>query len=87
MIGTRAFIALGSNVDDAMQRIERALSALDVEGVALSAVARCVRGPYVGAESGAPVLNTVAEVRTWLAPDALVDRLLTIEAAARLEGW
>jgi len=85
--GARVFIGLGTSVpesvvSDGAARIERALAALDRDGLAVAAAGRCVLGPYEGDDAAAPVLNTVAELRTTLTPEDLLAHLRSIEAAA-----
>jgi 2-amino-4-hydroxy-6-hydroxymethyldihydropteridine diphosphokinase len=76
------FVALGSNLGDRAAHLAAALAALrcspDVELVRVSGVYETA--PVGPAEQG-PYLNAVAELRTRLAPRALLARLRAIEAA------
>ncbi len=80
MIG--AYVALGSNLGDRAAHLEAAIAALratpGIEVIALSSVRETepVGGPPQG-----PYLNAVVALRTELAPRALLERLLEIEAA------
>jgi len=83
--GVRAFVGLGSNEGDPHAHLRRAFAALDRDDVRVAAAGRLYWSPYVGAPAGVlppRVLNTVAEVRTTLRPQALLARLHAIEAAA-----
>ncbi len=83
MTTARAFIGLGSNAADRDQQTGRALAALDRDGVRVAGAGGLVLGPYEPLTPGAgDVLNTVAEVRTTLAPPALLERLQAIERDA-----
>ena len=80
MTHARAFVALGSNDGGPPARLAAALDALDRDALKIAAAARLVWTPYEGGQAP-DVLNTVVEVRTTLAPRALLERLRAIEAA------
>lgn len=79
----RAFVGLGSNLDDPAAHLERALTALAaVPGVVLCKVSSIYRTPPWGETDQPDFLNAVASIDTTLAPQALLDELRRIEAAA-----
>lgn len=77
----RVFVGLGANLGDARGAVEAALAALDT----LPATRRVARSSlYRSApvDAGGPdYVNAVAELRTTLAPEALLDALQAIEQA------
>lgn len=76
----RAWIGLGANLGDAAVAIARAVSAIGaLPGTRLLRVSSLYRSAPLAAQ-GPDFLNAVAEVDTDLAPSALLDRLLAIEA-------
>lgn len=83
MTATRAYVALGSNLGDRRRLLEGALRELDAApGVRVLARSRIYETAPVGPTPQGPYLNAVARVATSLAPRALLDRLLDIEARA-----
>lgn len=77
---TRAFVALGSNLDGPAKQIRAALAALAISpGVALCRVSSLYRTAPVGFRDQPDFINAVAEVDSALAPAALLARLLDIE--------
>lgn len=85
MTSARAFVGLGSNEGDPHAQLTAALAALDEGDVRVAAAGRLTWSPYVGAPAGTlppRVLNTVAEVRTRLTPEALLARLRAVEDEA-----
>src|SRR5689334_11961109 len=80
MSGT-AFIALGSNLGDRPQHLERALQALrDHPAVEVVRVSSYHETPPVGGPPGQGMyLNAAAQLRTDLAPRALLSLLLGVE--------
>lgn len=82
---TTAHIALGANLGDAVATVRAALAALDTlpqtELVAASGLYRTV--PWEA--SGPDFINAVAEVRTTLAPLALLHALQVLELQAGRE--
>lgn len=79
---TTAYIALGSNLGDRDDYLERALTALrQSEGVEVMRVSPVYETRPVGGPSGqGPYLNTVAELRTERTADDLLNVLLAIES-------
>jgi 2-amino-4-hydroxy-6-hydroxymethyldihydropteridine diphosphokinase len=78
----RVAIALGSNLGDRRAQLDRAIDALRpvVSDMRVSAIAETAPHDVPGPQP--PYLNAVLIGCTTLAPRALLDRLLAIEAAA-----
>ena len=77
----RAAIGLGANLGDAVGTLRGAVEALAVQdGVTLRAVSRFYRTPAWGRQDQPDFVNAVALVDTSLAPRALLDLLLAVEA-------
>lgn len=78
---TLACVALGANLGDCERTIASALSALaQLSGTTAIAVAPVIRTTPVDAPENSPdFLNTVAILRTPIAPLALLDQLMRIE--------
>jgi 2-amino-4-hydroxy-6-hydroxymethyldihydropteridine diphosphokinase len=77
----RVFVALGSNLGDREQAIRGALAELAAaDGVEVVAISSLEETDPVGYLDQPRFLNGVAEVRTELAPRALLELLLGIEA-------
>lgn len=79
----RAYIGIGSNLDDPMAQVQRALQALD-ELPACTGVAHSpwYRTAPVGGPPGQPdYINAVAALDTLLTPDELLNALQAIETA------
>ena len=77
----RAAIGLGANLGDAVGTLRGAVEALAVhDGVTLRAVSRFYRTPAWGRQDQPDFVNAVALVDTSLAPRALLDLLLAVEA-------
>jgi 2-amino-4-hydroxy-6-hydroxymethyldihydropteridine diphosphokinase len=76
-----AFIALGSNLGDRRDYLERGLAALRARNdVAVMRVSSFYETAPVGGPAGqGPYLNAAAELRTELTPEALLNVLLEIE--------
>lgn len=76
-----AYVALGSNLGDRIAHLEAACAALErtpgVRGAVLSPVYETAP---VGPPPQGPYLNAVVRLETRLAPRALLERLLAIEA-------
>ncbi len=88
------FIGLGANLDGPWgtpaQSIARALAELPAHGVTVLRRARLYRSAPVPASDQPWFVNTVAEVASNLAPDALLASLHAVEAAGgrvRRERW
>ena len=76
-----AFIALGSNLDDPPAQIHSALRALAaLPETRLVRASSLYRNPPVGYLKQPDFVNAAAMVETRLAPRALLDQLLAIEA-------
>lgn len=77
---SRAFIALGSNLDQPQQQVRAALSALDaIPGIRLLRASSLYRTVPVGYLDQPDFINAVAELDTELAPLALLDALMQLE--------
>lgn len=75
----RAFVGLGANLGERQQTITRALAALGaLERTRVVAASSLYRSAPMDA-GGPDYLNAVAELRTGLDPQALLDALLAIE--------
>jgi 2-amino-4-hydroxy-6-hydroxymethyldihydropteridine diphosphokinase len=87
----RAYVGLGSNLDDPPQQLRRALDALAaLPDTSLSGASRFYRSPPWGPIDQPDYVNAVAALDTELAPLALMEALLMIERAAgrsRRERW
>lgn len=83
-----AYIALGSNLDGPQARVERAFAALDaLPQTRLRARSRLYRTPPWGVREQPDFINAVAALDTQLAPHALLEALLALEAqAGRVRG-
>jgi 2-amino-4-hydroxy-6-hydroxymethyldihydropteridine diphosphokinase len=83
-----AYVALGSNLDDPEAQVERGFAALAaLPGTLLRARWRRYRTPPWGVVDQPDFVNAVAWLETSLAPRALLDALLAIEArAGRVRG-
>ncbi len=79
---TRAFIALGSNLDDPLAQIDAALRALSaLPDTRLVKRSPLYRNQAVGPGRQPEFINAVAELVTALEPYALLDAIQGIEAA------
>lgn len=88
MAATVAYIGLGSNLDQPMQQVTRALQELArIDGVELLARSHLYHNPPMGPQDQPDYINAVAQVRTALEAEALLDALLRIEQAhGRVRG-
>jgi len=78
--GERVFVGLGANLGDALATVRAAFDALDAQpGMRCVARSSLYRSAPIGA-SGPDYINAVAELRTTLAPEALLAALQAIEA-------
>lgn len=76
----RAFVAIGSNVGDRAAHVAHAVAAMGaIEGTSLVRVSSVRETDPVGPPGQGPYLNAVAELRTALAPRALLRSLLAVE--------
>jgi 2-amino-4-hydroxy-6-hydroxymethyldihydropteridine diphosphokinase len=77
---TRAFVALGSNLDDPAKQIRAALAALAMSpGISLRQASSLYRTAPVGYVDQPDFINAVAEIDSTLAPADLLAALLAIE--------
>jgi len=77
----QAFVALGANLDDPAAQVRAALAALaDLPQTRVVAASSLYRTAPVGLAGQPDFINAVAELRTALDPQALLDALLTTEA-------
>jgi 2-amino-4-hydroxy-6-hydroxymethyldihydropteridine diphosphokinase len=78
----RAFIGLGSNLDDPASQVERALDSIArLPDSFLASRSRLYRSAPWGVAGQPDFVNAVAELTTALEPRALLDALLAIERA------
>lgn len=85
-----AYIALGSNLGDKEKNLRRALLLLTQQGVEVVKASGFLQTEPYGVTDQPEFLNAVCEVRTSLAPLALLDVLLATELAmgrVRLRHW
>ena len=79
----RAYVGLGSNLEDPAAQIRAALAALDrLPGTRVRRASRLYRTPPWGLTEQPEFVNAVAELDTALAPDELFDALQALERAA-----
>lgn len=77
---TRAFVAFGANLGDAMQAHADAVSAVDaLPRTRVHARSSLYRSAPIGVHDHPDYINAVLELRTALAPVDLLDALLAIE--------
>lgn len=80
MSAERAYIGLGSNLDQPVQQIKRALIALaGIPATRLIATSRLYGNPPMGPQDQPDYINAVACIETELGPHALLEVLQTIE--------
>jgi len=78
----QVYVAMGSNLGDRGAHLAAALAALRAtEGVEVVAVSPLYETDPVGPPPQGPYLNGAIELATTLTPDALLERLLEIEAS------
>lgn len=75
----KVFLGLGSNLGDRLDYIKQALEKLKKSGVKVRQVSSVYRSAPVEYEDQPDFLNIVAEVRTRLAPDKLLEVIHGIE--------
>lgn len=79
-VSVRAYVALGSNLDDPADQLDRAFTALaDMPGSELVARSPVYRSSPLGPQEQPDFLNAVAALDTTLSPEALLDALQAIE--------
>ncbi|MFC5300340.1 2-amino-4-hydroxy-6-hydroxymethyldihydropteridine diphosphokinase [Azospira restricta] len=77
----QAFVALGANLDDPAAQVRAALAALDrLPQTRVAAASSLYRTAPIGLAGQPDFINAVAELRTGLAAEALLDALLATEA-------
>jgi 2-amino-4-hydroxy-6-hydroxymethyldihydropteridine diphosphokinase len=75
-----AYVALGSNLGDAVENVRAGIEALAMmPDTRLAAISSLYRNPPVGYVDQPDFVNAVAKIETALAPRALLDALLDIE--------
>jgi 2-amino-4-hydroxy-6-hydroxymethyldihydropteridine diphosphokinase len=80
---TRAFIGLGSNLDDPPAQVRRALDALrEIQSSTLVRASGLYRTPPWGVAEQPPFINAVAELHTALSAPELLQQLIAVERAA-----
>lgn len=80
--GVRAWVGLGSNLDDPAHQLQRALLALaKLPCTRLLRHSRLYRSAPWGITNQPAFVNAIAELQTLLEPRALLDELLAIERA------
>lgn len=75
----KAFVALGANLGEREAQIERALAALAARGIAITRRSALYLTEPVGGPPQDWYVNAVAEVRTELSPEALLEACLDVE--------
>lgn len=79
---SEALVGLGSNLGDRLAVLRSAVAALRAEpGIAVLACSGVYLSPPLGGRAQGDFLNAVVLMETDLAPRALLDRLLALEAA------
>jgi len=88
---TDAMLALGSNLGDRLANLRSAVARLEAGGgLLVTRASRIYENRAVGMGEADPFLNAVIEVKTDLAPEALLDRCLEVEDALgrkRSDHW
>ena len=92
MAMANAYVGLGSNLGDRERTLRQALRLLDqLDGIQVAAVSSFHETEPVGGPPGQPrFLNAAAWLRVDIAPEALLDHLMSVEAALgreRRERW
>lgn len=91
MTDIRCFIGLGSNLEDPLQQVQRALQELGEQpDIHLQRHSPLYRSDPVGPAEQPDYINAVAEIWTSLEPLALLDRLQWLELChqrVRLQHW
>ena len=87
----RAYIGLGSNLDNPLAQVQRALAALDrLPLTRCEATSPCYASRPVGPQDQPDFINAVAALDTRLSPLALLDQLQALEQRQRrrrLRHW
>lgn len=74
-----AWIGLGSNLGDREANLRSAACALNGPDVQIYAVSSVYESAAILVEDQPDFLNAVVEVRTWLSPETLLKRCLSVE--------
>ncbi len=84
-----AFLSLGSNIDDRLAHLRRALERLNTPQVHVTAVSSVYETEPVGYDTPQPAyLNIGAQIRTSLDPEALLQHCLSVETrGGREREW
>lgn len=85
-----AYIALGSNLGDRKENLDRALDELKKAGIKVAAVSKYLESEPYGVTDQPKFINGVARVETNLPPEELLDTMLNIEnkmGRVRLRHW
>lgn len=85
-----AYIALGSNLGDRKENLDRALDELKKAGIKVAAVSKYLESEPYGVTDQPKFINGVARVETNLSPEELLDTMLNIEnkmGRVRLRHW
>lgn len=83
---TRAFVGIGSNLDDPAAQVHRAIQALGaIAGSSCVAASRRYRNPPMGPADQPDYVNAVAALDTTLPPHDLLAALQALEAEAGRE--
>lgn len=85
-----AYIALGSNLGDRKENLDRALDELKKAGIKVAAVSKYLESEPYGVTDQPKFINGVARVETNLPPEELLETMLNIEnkmGRVRLRHW
>lgn len=85
-----AYIALGSNLGDRKENLDRALDELKKAGIKVAAVSKYLESEPYGVTDQPKFINGVARVETNLLPEELLETMLNIEnkmGRVRLRHW
>ena len=85
-----AYIALGSNLGDRKENLDRALDELKKAGIKVAAVSKYLESEPYGVTDQPKFINGVARVETNLSPEELLETMLNIEnkmGRVRLRHW
>ena len=87
-----AYLGLGASLGDRAGRMQEALDRLHAPeaGLSVRSISSLYESPHLGLQPGDEIrfprhLNAVAEIMTLLPPEALLDRIQTVEAAGGRE--
>lgn len=91
MAPTPVFVGLGSNLDDPLDHVRRAIAELEIlTGTRLAACSPLYKSEAIGPPGQPDYINAVAELETTLSPPALLAELQAIEnrhGRVREERW